>query len=77
VKVELKVRELPPNMCDSAVQCLLDPCIRKACAGFPESAQVIVKRNGMSDEEFNKLQRRMKRNPLFKLSVMRELRKME
>jgi hypothetical protein len=63
-------------MCDTDVQCMLDPSIRKACAGFSESAQVIVKRNGLSDGEFNTLQRRLNRNPLFRMSVMRELRKM-
>ncbi|KAJ1415086.1 hypothetical protein B484DRAFT_401573 [Ochromonadaceae sp. CCMP2298] len=70
---ELRMRELPPNMCDPSINPFLCPAIRKACAEYPSAAAAIIQQNGLETEQFNALQKKLARNLLFRLSVQREI----
>lgn len=77
LQTTLRVRDLPANMCDPDLQSSFAPPIRRACAEFPLIAEKVVRRNGLSAEEFNELQHKLDHNLLFRLKVQNEIRKLK
>lgn len=64
-------------MSDPAMQAAYCPKIRRLAAALPRLAESIVQRNGLDVEEFEELQRKLERNPLFRLQVRREIKQLE
>jgi hypothetical protein len=74
---ELNLKELPDKMSDPNLQPAFCPNIRRAAVAFPRTAQDILARNGLDVEQFEDMQRRLQRNPLFRMQVEREIRRLE
>jgi hypothetical protein len=74
---ELNLKELPDKMSDPNLQPAFCPKIRRAAVAFPRTAQDILARNGLDVEQFEDMQRRLQRNPLFRMQVEREIRRLE
>lgn len=75
LKRELKVDELPTRMADPRLRPAMCPAIQRACQEFSTHAQDIISKVGLSEEEFNALQRKQQRDVVFRWGVQRELRR--
>jgi hypothetical protein len=64
-------------MSDPALQAAFSPRIRRMSAAFPRVAQSIIAANDLDAEQFEDLQRQLQRNPLFRLRVQQEMRRLE
>jgi protoheme ferro-lyase len=77
LKSKLGLRELPPRMADPEYLPAMNPAVQQAATVFPSIAAAILNRHGLPVETFNSLQDKMKKNPLFRWSLKKELDRLE
>lgn len=73
----LNIVDLPPRMCDPSIQPAMCSSIREACSGFAKSSTSILEKHGVSKDEFERLQQKIKKDFFFRLRVEREIEKIE
>lgn len=77
IKAELKMTTLPPRMSDPEYLPAMSPVIQKASANFPKVASSIITKYQIPIEEFNRLQERIAKDPLFRIRVHKEIKRLE
>lgn len=76
IKNELKIDRLPSKMTDPDFLPAMSPVIQRASANFPKVAAIILGKYQMPVEEFNAMQVRVDKDPLFRMRVNREIKRL-
>ena len=58
LKTQMRVSELPANLCSEASRSLLSPRVQEACQQFPDAAKDIIRKHGFTVQQFSKLYHR-------------------
>jgi len=66
---DLKIKSLPPRMCDPDVLPAMCTTVQDACSRFPRTVQAVLSLYGLTAGEFEKLNLRTKNNFLFRIRV--------
>ena len=74
---KLGIPSLPVRMCDPDLMPAMCSEVRCACEAFPNTISTVVGDCGVSLSDFHSLNRRWKRNPLFRYRVQREIDKID
>jgi hypothetical protein len=77
IKNELKMDYLPPKMSDPEFLPAMSPIIQRASANFPKVAASIISKHQLPVEDFNAMQARVDRDPVFRIRVNREIRRLD
>jgi hypothetical protein len=75
--IKRKLVMLPPRFDDPEYMPAMNPVIQKASTNFPKVARSILERHELSVEQFNNLQRKMERNPIFRYQLNQEIDRQE
>ena len=66
---DLKIKALPPRMCDPDIYPAMCTTVQEACNRFPRTVQAVLSLYGLTTGEFEKLNMRTKNNFLFRIRV--------
>jgi len=66
---DLKIKSLPPRMCDPDIFPAMCTTVQDACTRFPRTVQAVLSLYGLTTSEFEKLNLRTKKNFLFRIRV--------
>ena len=73
----MQVNELPPRMADPQYLPAMCAPIQRACRDFPTIAARHIGKCGLHIEEFNALQRKVRKNPIYRFMVQSEVEKLQ
>ena len=74
---KLGIPNLPVRMCDPDMIPAMCGEVRAACQAFPAVVSTVASDCGVSLGDFNSLNLRLKKDPLFRLRVQQEIRKID